>query len=174
VKLLNNQLNVIIVVLVVVALGLGLAIYSQSGLSLPKLGLPTKNASPSATNKPTNIPTPTAAEKAAILTVPGPNASASEKSAYFQLVAKFASPAGGIEVTNCDISPLVLLVKNNATYTIQNLDSTKHRIQVNDKHIYEVAANSTVQATADMGGAGIHGFFCDTNTKPTGILFVIP
>jgi len=173
----NVNLSRVVIGIVAIVAVIGLFAY-QSG-TLPLFGkLNTNSSSTTSTGSAliqSNTTPPTAAERAAILEVPGPNASQEEKDRYFQLMVKFAQPTGNISLTNCQPDPLVLWVREGQSFTITNKDNAAHTVQITEAHKYQVDPQGSKTVKADFGGGpGESGIFCDPTdgAKIVGVIHV--
>lgn len=102
-----------------------------------------------------------------------PNQGDSEeiKRAFQGKVEKAAKDADTIDIANCQPRPPIAKMKQNATFTFKNSDTTDHIVAFSQEKSYTVKKNSSVTVTADfLQGPGIFGFGCDQSPTEVGLI----
>ena len=100
---------------------------------------------------------------------PPPNASKAANSAFYQKVAALAVDSATLDVTSCKPEPPVMLVHLNKAFTLQNNDTSVHKI-VHTQFTLTAQPNSSQQVSPSFQGAGVYGYSCDG--QPVGMFYV--
>jgi hypothetical protein len=170
--------ELILYALVVVALVLGYGIYSKYHkytvpANAPSQGTnPDKGSSMKLQQSETYLKSLSDEEKEALKT-PMPNASEDEKKKHFEISAKAAKTADFLDVSNCEIRPVVLKLTENEEFIAKNDNNVDRKIIIDTEHTYTVPANGETKITATFGhGKGLYGYGCDLLQQPGGLFFV--
>jgi hypothetical protein len=157
----------LIALLLLTAIGLGYAIYQERGVK------PAAHSEGLSLIPEMDTATPTMREKE-VLNI-DPSASEQLKQRHFMLAVSLATADEYLDIGNCTASPLVLKVKDRASFKARNKDTILHRIAIDSQHVFSIPAKSTQTLTADFGkGPGLYGYGCDAGTKTAGLILVVP
>lgn len=144
--------NLLILVLVVMAITFIWAISKEKTTSSPTPSQPTQGRV---------LPSNLTAEEKFILQPPTADASRSAKDKHAQTVVKLAKPGNALEIKDCQPTPLVLQIKQGSEFTIKNNDNVHHKIIIDEEHIYQLPANSSLTTKAQFKyGRGDYGYVC--------------
>lgn len=158
-----------IIILIVIALILGYAIYNQQKVNISK-----NTATKPLTATPVPFPANLTEDEKFILNPPPATASAEIKKKHADTVAKLAKEEDNLEIKDCQPTPLVLQVKQGTEFTIQNKDSSPHKIIFDSDHHYVLPANGSKTIKADFKyGSGDYGYICE-EVGLTGFLHITP
>lgn len=129
------------------------------------------------TNQTTIVENSLSEDEKKLLAVPAPDATADDIKQHSQLAAKLAVIGNEIEIGNCKAKPLVLQVKQTATFNLKNSGTSKITITFDNDHVINVDAGKSVGVKASFDhGAGLYGYRCTTDTANaiSGFLLIAP
>lgn len=108
----------------------------------------------------------------AVLIFPEEGASEEVREAHFDLAQSMAQQSDTLDITGCNVDPLVLEVVAGDSVTVVNGDSEPHTLTIEQE--YEVAANSEQEVVFDFSyGVGLYGYGCDEGPIGAGIFIVV-
>ena len=109
------------------------------------------------------------------LVFPPMNASDAEKKQHFDLVQRVAKSGDKIDITQCKPSPVVYslsFIKGDAV-VMENRDVVDHTIRVEGGSSLVIPGGVTLRLEIDFDkGPGLYTYYCDSEEKVSGILFV--
>src|SRR3989344_1909630 len=142
----------------VILLGIGLLLIVA--LSNQKTEKPLPSPTPSFQLR--TLPSNLTEEEKFILTPPSADASTSAKQKHAEAVAKLAKDGSLVEIKDCQPSPLVLNIKQDSEFKINNKDNITHKIVIDSEHIYEIPAMGSLSIKARFKyGTGDYGYVCE-------------
>ena len=107
------------------------------------------------------------------LVFPAMNASDAEKKQHFDLVQRVAKRGDKIDITQCKPSPAVYslsFIESDAV-VVENRDVVDHTIRVEGEASLVIPGGVTEKLEFDKG-PGLYAYYCDSEEKVSGILFV--
>lgn len=117
-----------------------------------------------------------------------PNVGSPDVIDKYKAAVKEAREAPFLEIKDCDLSPAVLKVKNNAELIVKNSGDKNHEISIHGSACPTCATKTTVKKTYIVGlrdeirvpiafdqrGSSFYGIGCNTKPgRPVGNLFVV-
>ncbi|MCP6719997.1 MAG: hypothetical protein KJI72_01545 [Patescibacteria group bacterium] len=160
----KNKLT-LIVILLIVAVVISYLVYSS--------GAP----QPAEQESPIQQLTLTTEEKKAILNFPAADASEGEQQRYFELAERLAQQSGVLDVTNCNLQPLVLNADLKSDIILKNTSDYDITLDIENES-NTVPANQEVVIKVDFGkGGGLYGYGCnsanpDGSSSGSGLILV--
>lgn len=170
-------------VLVLLAVGLGIAIYYKQYRPKQSAKAPdTQTNTEQKEAKPVLLSDPEydknlTAEQKQLFYSPGPDATAEEKQAYFDLATKVAKSGNIISINDCTASPDVLKVKLGENISVKNTGSADIKFGLGAANKVSIKAGQTV-AVKDLftKGAGLYGYGCENSAvrRAIGMVLITP
>jgi len=103
------------------------------------------------------------------------DSSEEEKGKHFQYAMSIAQEAEYLDISDCNIKPLVLKVKNGEDVKLKNDSDINVNVTLDTEHSYDIGAKSTKIIKAGFGkGAGLYGYGCHSSKNSQGMMFVTP
>lgn len=108
----------------------------------------------------------------AVLIFPEDDADQEAREAHFDLAQSMAQRSDTLDITGCNVDPLVLELTAGQPLNVVNNDSEPHIISIDRD--YEIAANSQKELVFNFDfGVGLYGYGCDGGPSGAGIFIVV-
>lgn len=169
----NNQ-KLILGSLAVIAIVLGFLVYKKMN---PQTGSKPSSKQSSQTKQTKTVESTLTEDEKKLLAVPASNAKTDEIKQHSELAAKLAVLGSEIEVGDCKAKPLVLQLKQEATFNLKNSGTSKVSITFDNNHVNYVDAGKSTPVKASLDhGPGLYGYRCTTSNDNaiSGFVLVTP
>ncbi len=175
--MIDTVLNGTIVILTIVAIILGILIVKELGITIPgmKASDPANIGASDDGDRKTTVGLEMPEDVRELLTIPGDDASDSERFDYFAKVDALAEDTDTITLSDCVSSPVIINVHKGDTLTVKNADTLAATVQFDADHTLTVPGSSESSIALDfIKTDGIQSFYCAGRGTPAGILRLNP
>lgn len=186
-RLIKNNLFIIILIAVAVVLGILVVLKYMPSIKLPQFG---SSSSKSESQTPSKVVTPNtnipefvkklSPNEQKILNTPPPDATTAVRKAHFELAKKIAVAADYLDVADCKpVKPIVMKVEieNDKTTVkdilLKNSSNEDHTININKDKAFTIKAHGEQTIHYDIAnGPGVYGYGCDHTPYAIGFFLI--